>query len=153
MSRDRFGLDTALLSSTSRTNLARGRSGRRRRGRVIPVINAWIPRFATVVASRDWHPADSVHFATWPPHCVAGTYGAQFRSGLDTGSFLLVLDKGTGNVDDGYSAFEVTSRGPRKLAPRPGHRAAVRLWSRDRLLRPADGARRAFARVRRHGHP
>jgi len=50
-----------------------------------------------------------VHFNSWPPHCVAGTYGAQFRAGLDTGRFLLVLDKGTGNADDGYSAFEATS--------------------------------------------
>jgi nicotinamidase/pyrazinamidase len=76
---------------------------------IIPVINAWMPRFATVVASRDWHPANSVHFTNWPPHCIAGTYGAQFRTGLDTGRFLLVLDKGTDNADDGYSAFEATS--------------------------------------------
>jgi len=110
VSHDRFGLDTALLVVDVQNDFCPGGALAVAGGdAVIPVINAWIPRFATVVASRDWHPADSVHFATWPPHCVAGTYGAQFRSGLDTGSFLLVLDKGTGNVDDGYSAFEATS--------------------------------------------
>jgi nicotinamidase/pyrazinamidase len=110
VSHDRFGLDTALLVVDVQNDFCPGGALAVAGGdAVIPVINAWIPRFATVVASRDWHPADSVHFATWPPHCVAGTYGAQFRSGLDTGSFLLVLDKGTGNVDDGYSAFEATN--------------------------------------------
>ena len=37
-------------------------------------------RFDLVVATRDWHPADHGSFAEqggpWPPHCVAGTAGA-----------------------------------------------------------------------------
>jgi nicotinamidase/pyrazinamidase len=110
VSRERFGPDTALLVVDVQNDFCPGGALPVAGGdAVIPVINAWIPRFVTVVASRDWHPPDSVHFASWPPHCVAGTYGAQFRSGLDTGRFLLVLDKGTGNVDDGYSAFEATN--------------------------------------------
>ncbi|MFA4932372.1 MAG: nicotinamidase [Caldisericia bacterium] len=110
MSQERFSLDTALLVVDVQNDFCPGGALAVAGGdAVIPVINAWIPRFATVLASRDWHPPDSVHFTSWPPHCVAGTYGAQFRAGLDTGRFLLVLDKGTNNVDDGYSAFEATS--------------------------------------------
>lgn len=110
MSQERFSLDTALLVVDVQNDFCPGGALAVAGGdAVIPVINAWIPRFATVVASRDWHPPDSVHFTSWPPHCIAGTYGAQFRAGLDTGRFLLVLDKGTNNVDDGYSAFEATS--------------------------------------------
>lgn len=26
-----------------------------------------------VIATRDWHPEKSVHFDSWPIHCVAGT--------------------------------------------------------------------------------
>ncbi len=110
MSQERFGPDTALLVVDVQNDFCPGGALAVAEGdAVIPVINAWMPRFATVVASRDWHPAESVHFSSWAPHCVAGTYGAQFRAGLDTGRFLLVLDKGTSNVDDGYSAFEATS--------------------------------------------
>jgi nicotinamidase/pyrazinamidase len=110
VSRERLGPDTALLVVDVQNDFCPGGAlAVAGADAIIPVINAWIPQFATVVASRDWHPSDSVHFTSWPPHCVAGTYGAQFRAGLDTGRFLLVLDKGTNNVDDGYSAFEATS--------------------------------------------
>jgi nicotinamidase/pyrazinamidase len=112
MSRERFGSDTALLVVDVQNDFCPGGALAVAGGdTIIPVINEWMPRFATVLASRDWHPANSVHFASWPPHCVAGTFGAQFRTGLDTGRFLLVLDKGTSNTDDGYSAFEATNEG------------------------------------------
>lgn len=110
MSQESFGSDMALLVVDVQNDFCPGGAlAVAGADAIIPVINAWILRFSTVVASRDWHPADSVHFTIWPPHCVAGTYGAQFRTGLDTGRFLLVLNKGTNNVDDGYSAFEATS--------------------------------------------
>ncbi|MHB8106406.1 MAG: isochorismatase family protein [Candidatus Cryosericum sp.] len=110
MSAEQFGPESTLLVVDVQNDFCPGGALAVAGGdAIIPVINAWMPRFATVVASRDWHPADSVHFRTWPPHCIAGTYGAQFRAGLETGRFLLVLDKGTGNADDGYSAFEATS--------------------------------------------
>lgn len=110
MTQESFGQESALLVVDVQNDFCPGGALAVADGdAIIPVINAWMPRFATVVASRDWHPANSVHFSRWPPHCVAGTYGAQFRVGLDTGRFLLVLDKGTDNLDDGYSAFEATS--------------------------------------------
>jgi nicotinamidase/pyrazinamidase len=110
VSQERFGPESALLVVDVQNDFCPdGALAVAEGDAIIPVINAWMPRFATVVASRDWHPANSVHFNTWPPHCIAGTYGAQFRAGLDTERFLLVLDKGTDNADDGYSAFEATS--------------------------------------------
>lgn len=106
----RFGADTALLVVDVQEDFCPGGALAVTGGdAVVPVINAWMKRFQTVVASRDWHPADSIHFRHWPPHCVAGTPGAEFRRGLATQRFSLVVDKGTGNADDGYSAFEATS--------------------------------------------
>lgn len=68
-----------------------------------------------VVASRDWHDANSSnggHFAdgepnfttTWPVHCVAGTEGADFAPGIDTALIDLEVRKGQG--EPAYSAFE-----------------------------------------------
>ncbi len=77
--------------------------------RVVPVINGLMDRFQFVVASKDWHPRDSVHFKKWPPHCVQNTGGAEFHPQLNSGKIRQVFLKGTRNRDDGYSAFEATS--------------------------------------------
>ncbi|MHB8072113.1 MAG: nicotinamidase [Candidatus Cryosericum sp.] len=110
MNTRRFGATTALLVVDVQNDFCPGGALPVAGGdTVVPVINAWMPRFQTVVASRDWHPQTSVHFQHWPPHCIAGTHGAEFRSGLDTNWFTLVVDKGTSDSDDGYSAFEATN--------------------------------------------
>jgi nicotinamidase/pyrazinamidase len=82
--------------------------------RVIPVLN----RLAAIAgalgmpvyASRDWHPPDSRHFAAhggrWPVHCVAGTEGARLHPDLQLPPGALIVSKGVGRDDDGYSAFE-----------------------------------------------
>jgi nicotinamidase/pyrazinamidase len=76
-----------------------------------------------VVASRDWHDADSTnsgHFAedgsapnyttTWPVHCVADTEGANYHPNLATDKIDIDIYKGQGQ--NGYSIFEgVTSKG------------------------------------------
>jgi len=77
--------------------------------RVVPVINGLMERFDVVVASKDWHPSDTVHFKKWPPHCVQNTKGAEFHPNLDAKRIDKVFLKGTKNKDDGYSAFEATS--------------------------------------------
>lgn len=77
--------------------------------KVVPVINRIIPLFPLVVASKDWHPKDTVHFKKWPPHCVQGTKGADFHPDLDVSKVQKTFLKGTHNKDDGYSAFESTS--------------------------------------------
>jgi nicotinamidase/pyrazinamidase len=76
---------------------------------IIPEINRIIERFDLVIASRDWHPGDSSHFRKWPPHCIRNTEGAAFPQGLNTEKIAQEFLKGTGNEDDGYSAFEATN--------------------------------------------
>jgi nicotinamidase/pyrazinamidase len=82
--------------------------------RVIPVLNRLAAQASAlglpVYASRDWHPPDTTHFAAnggkWPVHCVAGTEGARLHPDLQLPPGALIVTKGTGIADDGYSAFE-----------------------------------------------
>jgi len=76
---------------------------------VVPVINRLMDHFPLVLASKDWHPSETVHFQKWPPHCVQGTPGAEFHPALRADRIDQVFLKGTGNRDDGYSAFEATN--------------------------------------------
>ncbi len=77
--------------------------------KVVSVINRIIDRVDLVVASKDWHPKDSVHFSKWPPHCVQETPGAEFHPQLAATKIDQIVVKGTGGLDDGYSAFEATN--------------------------------------------
>lgn len=77
--------------------------------RIVPVINKLMDKFEVVVASRDWHPTDSVHFEKWPAHCVHDTSGAEFHPDLNVHKIDKVFLKGTNDKDDGYSAFEATN--------------------------------------------
>ena len=81
---------------------------------VIPVLNRLAAHMSAlgfpVYASRDWHPSKSRHFAinggAWPVHCVAGTEGARLHPDLDLPPGTLIVTKGIGLDDDGYSDFE-----------------------------------------------
>ena len=77
--------------------------------KVVPVINKLMEKFSLVVASKDWHPKDSVHFTKWPPHCLRNTRGAEFHPDLHSQKIQQVFYKGTRNRDDGYSAYEATN--------------------------------------------
>ena len=77
--------------------------------RIIPVVNKLFGHFDWVIASKDWHPKETVHFKTWPVHCVAGSWGAEFPQELNRPKIDLVIQKGTRDSDDGYSAFEATN--------------------------------------------
>ena len=77
--------------------------------KIVPVINKMMELFPLVVASKDWHPKDTVHFKKWPPHCVQNTPGSDFHPKLDASKIKKIFLKGTKNKDDGYSAFEATS--------------------------------------------
>jgi nicotinamidase/pyrazinamidase len=64
-----------------------------------------------VVATRDFHDDPGDHFsatpdyvATWPPHCVIGTTGAQFHPAFDTQRVQAVFSKGQKAA--AYSGFE-----------------------------------------------
>ena len=58
-----------------------------------------------VAFTRDWHPATTPHFDTWPEHCVADTDGAAFHPDLQVKEGDIVLNKGMGQTD-GYSGIE-----------------------------------------------
>lgn len=79
--------------------------------RIFEPLNRVARRSARVVASRDWHPADHISFKAqggrWPPHCVAGTPGAQFHPALDA-RLDHVVSKATRSDEEAYSAFSGT---------------------------------------------
>jgi nicotinamidase/pyrazinamidase len=77
--------------------------------RIIPVINRIMNEFDLVIASKDWHSPDTGHFDHWPPHCIRETEGAEFPGEFNPQAVEQVFLKGTGQKDDGYSAFEATS--------------------------------------------
>ena len=64
-----------------------------------------------VVKTRDNHPAGHCSFAEqggpWPPHCVAGTHGAELHPDIAALPGRL-LDKGTALDADAYSGFDGT---------------------------------------------
>jgi nicotinamidase/pyrazinamidase len=69
-----------------------------------------------VVATRDHHIDPGAHFAaepdfidSWPPHCVAGTPGADFHPNLANRPFEAIFDKG--EYSAAYSGFEGSSDG------------------------------------------
>lgn len=92
---------------------------------VIQVANQLMPHFATVIATKDWHPAEHLSFAAnhpnhqvgdrvelnqsqqilWPIHCVAETKGAEFHANLETKALTKIIHKGTNKFIDSYSAF------------------------------------------------
>ncbi len=67
-----------------------------------------------IMFSADWHPPNSTHFkpvGPWPPHSIAGTWDAEFLSGLGMPSdpynnVPFVFFKGTGKNENGYDPFE-----------------------------------------------
>lgn len=83
---------------------------------VVPVLNEYIARAQAtgmpIFASRDWHPANTRHFAAyggpWPVHCVQDTPGAAFHPDLKLPAETPIVDTGTSTEDAGYSMFEGT---------------------------------------------
>jgi nicotinamidase/pyrazinamidase len=79
--------------------------------KVVPVINSLVPRFENIFTTQDWHPSDHISFkdrgGDWPPHCVAGTKGAELHSGLRFSGAVHIL-KGDDPDRDAYSGFHGT---------------------------------------------
>jgi nicotinamidase/pyrazinamidase len=115
--------------------------------RIVAPIASLAPRFATVVATQDFHPEGHVSFASshagrapfevadlgyarqelWPDHCVAATRGAALHPALPDHALTLVLRKGTRPEVDSYSAFR-ENVGPDGRRPSTG----LAGWLRDR---------------------
>lgn len=73
---------------------------------VIPVANEWMKSFQTVIATQDWHPKNHFSFQSlWPVHCVQQTKGAAFHPDLDLSRITKIIQKGTDQHIDSYSAF------------------------------------------------
>ena len=88
-----------------------------------------------VVATQDYHIDPGAHFsaepdfvATWPPHCVVGTPGADFHAGLDTSVIEAVFRKGAHSA--AYSGFEGAD----------GEGTPLAAWLRDRGITSVDVA-------------
>ena len=92
---------------------------------VVPVVNRLAARFANVILTQDWHPANHISFASrhpgkkpfetvelaygtqvlWPDHCVQGSRGADFAAGLAVAHAQAVIRKGYHAHTDSYSAL------------------------------------------------
>jgi len=92
---------------------------------IVPLINRLAGQFKQVVIAQDWHPAGHASFASshpgrqpydviqlpygeqtlWPDHCIQGSCGAEFHSGLDLPHAQLIIRKGCNPDIDSYSAF------------------------------------------------
>lgn len=62
--------------------------------------NGWL-----LIAVREWHPPETIHFDKWPVHGVRGTKGAEFHPDIDVDGFFMIY-KGTGPNEHGLSGFE-----------------------------------------------
>ncbi len=92
---------------------------------IVPLINRIAAKFATVVITQDWHPANHISFAAnhpgrqpfetialpygeqvlWPTHCVMASPGAALHPNLAIPHASLILRKGLHQQVDSYSAF------------------------------------------------
>jgi nicotinamidase/pyrazinamidase len=84
---------------------------------IVPEVNRAIDQAlvadALVVATQDWHPESTPHFAKdggiWPVHCVAETWGAELHPDVRMPVTAQRVRKGQYG-EDGYSGF--TMRDP-----------------------------------------
>jgi nicotinamidase/pyrazinamidase len=92
---------------------------------IVRGINALMDEFSNVILTQDWHPAGHSSFATshdgadaysmiempygpqvlWPDHCLQGTEGSAFHSGLRVDAAQMIIRKGFRAAIDSYSAF------------------------------------------------
>jgi nicotinamidase/pyrazinamidase len=92
---------------------------------IIDGINTLMADADAVVLTQDWHPAGHSSFASshagkapydmikmpygdqvlWPDHCIIGSTGARFHTGLHRDRADLVIRKGFNPAIDSYSAF------------------------------------------------
>jgi nicotinamidase/pyrazinamidase len=107
--------DTAILIVDVQRDFCRGGALEVPDGdAVVPILNGLVERLAAdhvhLYASRDWHPTRTTHFqadgGVWPPHCIAGTRGAEFHPDLRLPASASIVTKGETPDAEGYSAFD-----------------------------------------------
>lgn len=92
---------------------------------ILPLVNKLALEHAHVILTQDWHPNGHSSFASqhigrspftsiemayglqtlWPDHCIIGSAGADFHTGLDVPQAELIIRKGFRKAIDSYSAF------------------------------------------------
>jgi nicotinamidase/pyrazinamidase len=108
--------DALILVDVQNDFLPGGALGVPEGDQVIPVLNKYSEVFEQlglpIVATRDWHPENHCSFEAqggpWPPHCVAGTEGAAFATGLDLHGDTKVVSKAETPEEEAYSGFQGT---------------------------------------------
>jgi nicotinamidase/pyrazinamidase len=175
--------DVLLVVDVQRDFLAGGAREVPNGDAVIEVLNRYIEAFdqqrLPVVITREWHPVNHISFrelgGPWPPHCVAGTAGAELPASLSRPACLHIISKGKRPEAVSESAFAGTrlaqllrdERCQRVFIGGLATDFCVRATARDALragfdvvvledavravnLRPDDGAH-ALADIVRHG--
>src|SRR5579885_2365753 len=80
---------------------------------IVPQVNRLLELpWRHIAATQDWHPPTHRSFHgrqdnLYPPHCVAGTPGADFLPGLRTDRFHTIWRKG---FDQDFEAYAVTAQ-------------------------------------------
>ncbi|MEL7123556.1 MAG: bifunctional nicotinamidase/pyrazinamidase [Bacteroidota bacterium] len=129
---DTHSIDTALIIVDLQFDFCMGGALEVPNGEsIVSTVNALIPNFQHILASKDWHPANHTAFAANHPwrkpgqtiewkghsqtlsiiHCVQESFGAEFYSKLQAEAIQKVFFKGTHPDFDSHSAFFDAYRG------------------------------------------
>lgn len=108
--------DALLIVDVQKDFLPGGSLAVPRGDEVVQALNSCLQVFAAhnlpVFATRDWHPerhcSFRAHGGIWPPHCVAGTCGAEFAEALQLPASTVIISKATEVEQDAYSGFQGT---------------------------------------------
>jgi nicotinamidase/pyrazinamidase len=103
---------------------------------VVAVLNRYIDQFTQgglpIFATRDWHPEKTSHFISgggpWPPHCIQGSWGAQFHPELKLPPETVMVSAGMGSDEDGYSGFLGRDESGARLAALLRRRGVERIF-------------------------
>ncbi|HYA29887.1 MAG TPA: nicotinamidase [Acidobacteriota bacterium] len=104
--------------------------------RVVPALNRYIEKFTQeklpIFATRDWHPEKTIHFKAygglWPPHCIQGSKGAEFRADLALPEEAVIVSAGMAPDEEGYSGFDGVDSSGMGLAERLRQSNVTRIY-------------------------